>query len=249
MWERPIRHASYVMGIDPTGGLTGWDRRLRSDNDQKVDNGVIEVLRIGSETTPDVQVCEYAAPIDSEDLAEVANTIGRVFGGNNEDGQCLCIIEVYPGPGLLTQRRLINEFGYTNLFVWKFLDAMVSRPTNTFGWTSSPKSIQALWTRCKRRISLGLLEINSPALVEEMGDCVMDSIRHRGHAIYGAKDDRVSATFMAMWAAHDWNNQIETTPTKGSDRIGPVNWQASDLTLDQMNDAWEERWEELCGVE
>src|SRR5438067_11441753 len=73
MFEPPLRGAAYCMGIDPTMGITGWDRRLRGENDNKVDNGCIQIIRVGTETDPDVQACEFAAPIDSEDLADVAN--------------------------------------------------------------------------------------------------------------------------------------------------------------------------------
>ena len=105
LYEPPSPRARYVMGVDASQGRTGWSRYNRTEDDSEIDNGAIEVIRLGTGEpghpgfTPDVQVAEYAAPIDPYDLATVANTMGRLYGGRNEDGQALAIIEVYPGPG------------------------------------------------------------------------------------------------------------------------------------------------------
>jgi hypothetical protein len=141
LWEPPHSRANYVMGVDPTFGITGWDRAFRTQDDKRVHNGAIELIRVGNglpgmdDFSPDVQVGEYAAPIDPEDLADVANLLGRLYSGRDEDGQSLSIVEVHPGPGLVTQRRLINTHGYTNHFVWKTQDAGVTqdraRPVGT----------------------------------------------------------------------------------------------------------------------
>jgi hypothetical protein len=248
MWEPPNPRGVYVMGIDPTVGITGWDRHNRSKDDFRIDNGAIEIIRVGSESgdRPDVQVCEYAAPIDPEDLADVANALGRLYCGHDESEQCLCIIEVYPGPGLLTQRKLINVHGYTNHFVWKYLDTLATRPTMSLGWQSSPKSVRDLWIRGTRHISRGQLIIKSKWLAEELSDCEADLLKMTAKASYGRHDDRVRAMLMSTWAAHDWSFQIEfDTPQPISEDSGLPNWQASDCSYDKMMDSWNDRFSEL----
>ena len=56
-------------------------------------------------------------PRTQRDLGDVANAVGRMYGGDNEDGQALAIIEVWPGPGEPCQRRMISKYGYTHLYV------------------------------------------------------------------------------------------------------------------------------------
>jgi hypothetical protein len=104
VWQPPLESANYVVSCDPSYGIAGWHRQLRTEEDEKVDNCAIEVIRCGAGRGPDVQVAEYAAPIDAEDAAGVVNFLGRMYGGASEEEQALAIIEVQPGPGLLTQR-------------------------------------------------------------------------------------------------------------------------------------------------
>ena len=68
-YEEPKLNADYVVGVDPTLGLSSWTRYSRTRDDVDTDNGAIEVIRVGK---PDVQVAEYAAPINALDLAEAA---------------------------------------------------------------------------------------------------------------------------------------------------------------------------------
>lgn len=246
MYEEPSSRATYVMGIDPTVGITTWHRSLRTRDDLKTDNGAIEIIRVGRNGAPDVQVCEYAAPIDPEDLADVANALGRLYAGNDENEQCLCIIEVYPGPGLLTLRKMINHYGYTNHFLWKYLDSMSTRPTNSLGWTASPKSVRDLWIRGSRHINRGNIVIYSDHFVEEMVDAEQDNLKMTAKAIYGRHDDRLRALLMAIWAAHDWSMQIETdSQSRVESGVPAASWQSSDMSSERMYEAWETRFEEL----
>jgi hypothetical protein len=225
----------------------------RTSDDVKTDNGCIQILRVGEgepgseHFRPDVQVCEYAAPIDPEDLANIANILGRVFRGSDEDGQCLCIIEIYPGPGLLTMRQMINIHGYTNQFVWKYQDSMVPRKTPLLGWTASPKSVRDLWIKTRRHILRGGFRHHSPWLVEEWTDCEMDYIKMTGQAT-GGHDDRVRALNLAVWAAHDWSFDVDTVNRQVDENAKKrPEWQATDISSEEMARQWEERWEELSG--
>ena len=135
IFEPPMPRAYYAMGVDVSNGLTNWTRELRTDADTRTDNGAIEIVRRGMNGAPDVQACEYAAPLEPEDLADVANGLGRLYCGQDDTQQAMCIIEIYPGPGMRTQREMINKYHYYNMFVWKYIDTIVSKPTNSLGWT------------------------------------------------------------------------------------------------------------------
>ena len=240
------------MGIDAAQGRTGWSRYSRSDDDADTDNGAIEVIRVGTgepgspNFRPDCQVAEYAAPIDPYDLAKVANCLGRLYGGNNEDGQALCICEVYPGPGGPTQRTMMESYGYTNLYHWQYLDTGMSSERSKFdyGWYSTKQSMQHLWTKGLRYIHRKQLTFKSPHLVEEFADCEMDLVKLRGAAARG-HDDRVMACLLAIWAAHNWTFQIEPQATR-IDQGPPVEWQSSDVSSERLVDLYDQRWSELC---
>jgi hypothetical protein len=242
MYEPPKPTANYIVSCDPSYGIAGWQRELRTEDDQKTDNCAIEVIRCGTGKLPDVQVAEYAAPIDPEDAAYVVNFLGRMYGGADENEQALVIIEVHPGPGLLTQRELLNRYGYVNLFLWQHLDKMSVSQTQSYGWYSSRQSRQMLWIRGTRHINKRLITLNSPWLIEEMTDCVLDNfLSFTARASFGNHDDRVVATLLGIWAARQWT--FDNAPEE-QDKVQVVNApdaQHSDMTLEEMQDDWADR--------
>jgi hypothetical protein len=251
LYEPPNPRSRYILGIDAAQGRTNWNRYNRIGDDSDTDNGAIEVIRVGQgepgspHFKPDMQVAEYAAPIDPYDLAKVGNALGRLYGGNNEDGQALCIIEVYPGPGGPTQRTMMESYGYTNMYRWQYLDTGMTseRSRFDFGWYSTKQSMQHLWTKGLRYIHRKQLIFKSPHLVEEFADCEMDLVRLRGAAARG-HDDRVTACLLALWAAHNWSFAID--PVVSHVSSGPVSdWQKQDISSERMIDDWETRWSEL----
>lgn len=251
LFEPPNPRARYVIGVDATQGRTGWSRYNRTDDDGQIDNGAIEVLKLGRgepgspHFVPDVQVAEYAAPIDPYDLALAANALGRLYGGRDEDGQALCIVEVYPGPGGPCQRTMQEKFGYTNFYRFQYLDTGEQKQNKLeFGWYSTKQSMQHLWTRGLRFIHKRQIVFKSPHLVEEFADCEMDLVRLRGAAASGGHDDRATAMLLAIWCGHNWTFNIEPVQTHVAQ--GPaVEWQATDISSDRMQSAMDERWEEL----
>src|SRR3990167_5182463 len=148
LWEPPNPRARYVVGVDPSCGLVNWSRYHRVSQDQETDNSCVEVIRCGNDRDiPDVQVAEYAAPITAEDVAEIAVLLGRLYAGNSEFGEALCIIETHPGPGLLTHQAMIQKHGYTNMWRWEYLDSMLPTTAKSFGWNSNVSTLQYLWSR------------------------------------------------------------------------------------------------------
>jgi hypothetical protein len=235
MWEPPSRGSQYCMGIDPTVGRTGWNRFARVREDSKTDNGAIEVVRVGAHGKPDVQVAEYAAPVDAFELAFIANIIGRLYAGT-EDDQCKCIIEIYPGPGGMTLQQML-ELGYTNHFRWEYYADMVATPTKSMGWHASPKTNRDLWVKASRHLTLKSAIVRSPWLAEEYADCRMDPIKEYAQNLNG-HDDRVRAFNLALWVANSWSTNIERTQEKVRQNVQAADWANSDMGYDDIYAEW-----------
>ncbi len=238
MYEPPRSNAHYVLGADPSVGITGWDRTLRSKDDVKADNAAVEVIRKGS---PDVQVAEYAAPIDAYELAKVINFLGRMYCGANEDGQALACIEM--NIGWATQTELINKYGYMNLPPWRKEGGLTPHITPQFGWYSNRSNRRDLWIKGMRHINMRAIQLNSAPLIEEMTDCTWDNFlsMSTARAIYGSHDDRVVALLIAVWYAHEWSLEWAPTETAPAQESNLPDYQASGMTAEEMSEEFDER--------
>ncbi len=249
MWSPPMKHRKYVMGIDPTVGRTGWNRYARSKEDSKTDNGCIQVVMLGRRNSghdePDQQVCEYAAPVDPFELGYIANIIGRMYAGVEED-QCGCITEVHPGPGTSTFRQMI-ELGYTNHFRWeRYADTAVSS-TKQLGWIATPTTNRDLWVKSSRHLNLRNAIVRSPWLAEEYADCRMNPDKQYAENP-GGHDDRVRAFNLALWMANGWSLSLERTEEEVVEMVSePPSLQASDCTMEEMEESWERTMDRISG--
>lgn len=234
VYEDPRPNAIYVIGVDVSQGITGWKRELRTQDDYRTDNTAVEVVRVGIHGAPDTQVAEYAAPIDAYDAAPIVNALGRIFCGSQEDGQALVIIEVYPGPGWATQRELISKFGYSNLYVWRYEDSFVAKRSTKLGWYASKASNRDLFLKCIRHIRRGKFLVHSEALLDEMADATGDYESTSIRAMYGAHDDRLRAAFLSIWAAHEWNLEIDAPESAEVVAAAGPDFQRSDVSYEQM---------------
>lgn len=260
IWEEPIPYAKYIMGCDPTVGITGWNRGLRVDADHTTDNGAIEIFRVDARKVPifrsdgspdidpaskvqryyhqDIQVAEYAAPIDAVEIARVANLLGRIYAGNEED-QCEFIFESYPGPGMLTNQELLR-LGYGNLWQWETIGGGVAETTTHIGWRSWGESQRMLWYRSRRHLMEERALIQSPFLLNEYANAVIDIEKMRALAAYGNHDDRLQAANMCFWAGHKWTYDTERTAEPVT-QMAEVEWQRMAPGLNEtrsFRDAW-----------
>ncbi|MGH7174759.1 MAG: hypothetical protein ACREGR_00160 [Minisyncoccia bacterium] len=268
VWEPPSNYADYSMGVDPTVGVLGWSRSTRTDEDYKHDNAAIEVYRSGQFREeeikqadgrlsrqmikqPDRQVAEWVGPIDAQDLAYVVNFIGRMFGGSHEDQQALATIEVYPGPGWLTQREMKDKFGYSRFLPWlQEGKNMIQRDTGKRGWISNQHTRRDLWVRSGGHIKRRRAILRSKWLVEEMVACTPDNfigLTARAARLGKSQlnDDRVVATMLALWAANEWQIGQEPSEPAGVETTDRPDWQLSSMTAEEMADAWDARMAEL----
>lgn len=243
MYEEPRQTAAYVVGCDPTVGKPGWNRWLRTDDDIAIDNAVIQVLRRTREK--DIQVAEFAAPIDAIDIAPVCNAVGRLYKGNSEDGMAPMIVEA-TGPGAITIRELVDKFGYTNQFLWHYYaGSMTPKAANSgdkIGWYSSRGANKDLWMRGVHHIHKGNAQIYSEHCIEEMADCLADAFTLIGEARYGRHDDRVFAMLLALWLANGWStggiDENEPSPVRQTEQLEA---QESDMDYEEMVQSWNER--------
>lgn len=244
VWEEPLQYATYVVSVDPTVGRPGWSREFRTEADLDTDNAAIEVFRAGRGGQPDVQVAEYAAPVDAIDIAPTVATIGQLYHGGNEDGQALVIGEV-TGPGAVTLRELVDRFQYANLWQWTQWGGAQTRRTNAFWWWSSRSANKDLWMRGLHHIQKMRVRLYSKWLVEEMADCVADAYLLIGEARYGRHDDRVLSTLLNLWALHDWSTREDIEPLERPVDMDAPKWEATDISYEGMVDAWNDRVAEL----
>src|SRR4029077_925897 len=237
-WEEPRANQTYVVSIDPTVGRPGWSREFRTEADLDTDNCAIEVFRAGVGGQPDVQVAEYAAPIDAIDAAPIVATIGLLYGGAHEDGQALLIGEV-TGPGAVTLRELVDKYQYSNLWMWTQWGSAQVKRTQQFWWYSSRSSNKDLWMRGLHHIQKYRAVLRSKWLIEEMADCIADAYLLIGEARYGRHDDRVMALLFNLWALHDWSTREDIEPLERPvDQTAPK-WEATDISYDGMMEAWD----------
>lgn len=230
MWDPPKKNSTYIMGLDPTQGITGWSRGTRCDGDHKIDNAAIEIFEVdgvreairaedGSHAVDqitgrprwhyrDLQVAEFAAPCDAVEIARVANILGRIYAGDQED-QCELIYEAWPGPGMLTTQELLR-LGYGNLWMWEYIDS-AAEETNRPGWRSTRESQKLLWYRARRHLMNRSALIRSEFLLSEYSNAEIDLEKMRARAAYGYHDDRFQAANMCFWAGHRWAIDVERT--------------------------------------
>jgi hypothetical protein len=129
----------------------------------------------------DVQVAEFSAPCDAVEIARVANVIGRIYAGDEED-QCELIYEAWPGPGLLTTQELLR-LGYGNLWMWEYIDSTVEQSDRP-GWRSTPRTQKILWDRSRRHLLNKQATIRSKWCVAEYANAEIDINKMRAKACF-----------------------------------------------------------------
>jgi hypothetical protein len=242
VWEPPIKSARYVLGADPTVGRTLWTRFSRVREDAKTDNAALEIIKVGKNGRPDMQVAEYAAPCDAFELGYVINILSRLYAGEDEEMGCKVIIEVFPGPGAGTLQTCL-ELGVTNLFRWEYYGDSVATPTKALGWHASPRTCRDLWVKASRHLVLQQCIVRSPWLAEEYADCRLSMDRDYAENP-GGHDDRVRAFNLALWVANSWSVNIERTQEKVTTHDS-VDYQLSDLSLEEIHSSWQDMFDRI----
>ncbi len=169
----------------------------------------------------DVQVAEFAAPCDPVEIARIANVVGRLYRGAEED-EAELIWEAAPGCGILETQELLR-LGYQNLWHWEYIDSE-SEETNRLGWRSGRDSMRLLWTRARRHMMQRNAVIRSRWLLDELAGAEIDMQKMRARAAYGFHDDRLWASCFCFWAGHEWVYQ-EDPQDAVKESEGPSDYQ------------------------
>lgn len=243
IWEPPVDSATYALGADTAGGVPGWSRLVigtEADNPDDRDNATLSLWRSGKR---DLQVAEFAAPVDEEQLAAVAFVLGRIYKGASDYNEALIHAEVEPR-GAAFHQALVR-MGYSNFMPrYRIRDGVITADPLQFGWASNNKSMQLLWAHSKRHGQQQRAATRSKWLVQELTTLVHDPLLRRMAAESGYHDDRAIAAFLAWWALNNWafSSLADSTPlvTAAAVNARPVEWQSSDITYGEMLEEWDD---------
>jgi len=210
IYDAPRRDLWYSVGGDPADGIPGWHRRFRSQDREELrkDNAALSIWFSDPKDQRSKQAAEFAGPITPREFALYCDILCRMYGGvyGRETGAPL-ILEIHPGPGGQTQARLQYELHFSHFFRWVVFNGAELKPTNSWGFYSSPKAVRELWIKGRELVEhRDFLPVKprSQYLLNEMQSASWDPIAARGRAIGGMHDDRVSSALFALWQLHDW---------------------------------------------
>lgn len=205
LFEPPRIDVVYSIGIDPAGGIVGWDRRFRSDRPEELrrDNAVISGWYRDPATGLLVQAFEFAGPIAPREFAVYAAVLGRVYSGANgpEMGATLIVEANAGGGGMEVQNVLVNDLKYYNLWQRTKFNGAGFKQIDQWGWQSTMQSKQQLWVVGKDLIEQPGYPVRprSQYLIEEMIAARWDVLKLTGSAASDGHDDRISAMLFALW--------------------------------------------------
>lgn len=246
VWEPPRRKHLYVISVDVSSGL-------------ELDQSVIDVTRVGTIKECDEQVAQFVTDtMDETDLAYVIDAVGRFYKGA-DDQPALVAIECN-GMGLATQNELARHIGYSNLYIWQYLDAVAGHELTTkYGWYTNqrtrPLILQAYMHALKSvdpNTGYPDYRLNSPHTMHELADFQSPGPLWMAEAMDGAHDDCILAGAIGVFVARTL--QIENrgeTVHDARKRIGmevarveriqglrdqKVSYQSTDTSYDSMMD-------------
>lgn len=249
VWEPPRRGFLYIVTADISSGL-------------QQDNSVVEVTRVGTLRECDEQVAQFVSnSVDETDMAYVIDAVGRFYAGR--DGQPARVAIECNGMGISTQNELIKHIGYTNLFIWEYIDAVEGHELTTrYGWYTNqrtrPMILQAYLHAIKSvdpHTGLPDYRINSPWTMQEMADFQSPGPLWLAEAVDGAHDDCILAGAIGAHISRNMGTEMRETMHDARRRLSAemqrlerkqdllkreVSFQSTDATHDEMmgRDDW-----------
>lgn len=243
VWEPPRRNHLYVISADISSGL-------------ELDNSVVDVTRVGTVRECDEQVAQFVTnTIDETDLAYVIDAVGRFYMG--KDGQAALVAIECNGMGLSTQNELQRHIGYTNLYIWQYLDAVDGHQfTTKYGWYTNqrtrPLILQAYMHALKAvdpTTGYPDYRINSPHTQHELADFQSPGPLWMAEHTDGGHDDCIFAGAIGVFVArtmqqtrgetiHDARKRIHQE-AKRAERVADlreqqISFQSTDATAEGM---------------
>lgn len=226
VFERPIEGCDYSMGGDLSDGV-GGDRSVTGAN------------RIGINSQPDVQACEFCSDtVSTVQAAAFMACIGAWYGqGIPNYGKPLMAIEQTRKPGDDAQNQLIR-MGFTRHFKFHRLDGKRpeedERRSNRMGWYSNAWSRPYMFGRGIDAVEGNWLKVNSPYCLKEFQQLekrYTSEDRSRMEHQKGKHDDRVFQIFIAYVIAHTRDVMAERQKIRYSQPSGKL----PELNLEYYN--------------
>jgi len=177
-----------------------------------------------------VQVVDFAAPMDAEEIAVIPFILGRIYRGASDLDECELIINRI-SVGMLTVRTLQNR-GYTNLWQTEAVqDGIAIKTLPQIGFNEHPSTVPILHSRGRLLLVRRDMEPRSKFLIKELGDAVVKTVgvqtetsaalktyeRFYVPPNAGQHDDRMITAFLAGWVlfpVRDGDDLAET-PAEG----------------------------------
>ncbi len=184
-----------------------------------------------------VQVVDFAAPMDAEEIAVIPYILGRIYRGTSDMDECELIINRI-SVGMLTVRTLQNK-GYTNLWQTEAVhDGLTIKTLAQIGFNEHPSTVPILHSRGRLLIIRRDMEPRSKWLVKELGDAVVKTVGTQTEnssslktyeRFYvppgsGRHDDRMTTMLLAGWALFPVRDgdDLSETPIEGLMRDLPA---------------------------
>lgn len=184
VWEPPDPNAMYYVAADVAQGNEGGDF------------SVVEVLKIGAGMEPDEQVAEWRGWMNPTPFAYVIASLGHWYNDAEISVEC-------NGVGKVTNNEIYRVIEYPNLYRWKHLDKIKNSLTNFLGWETTYKSREAIIAKMAEAVNDRSITLRSRWLVDEMMDFAYDEDGGGKAQGQATKDDRVMATMICRYCAHD----------------------------------------------
>jgi hypothetical protein len=196
VWETPRPGYRYTVAVDISGGVG-------------LDATVIDVLRIGKDYEPDVQVAQlYSKYISSPEVPPFVHAIGLWYGQHMSPvAEALVCPETQVATGDPTSFQL-SEAGYTNFFYMDRYDMRRSpgHKAQRRGWATNAWSRPLMLETLKMSVDYGWVVINSVITHEELANQEADetdSGRTKYDHADGEHDDTIFSLGIAIFCSHD----------------------------------------------
>lgn len=199
IWEypRPRGPRRYVMSVDVADGLG-------------LDYSVIGLTRLPTVEEPAEQVAQWCSNrVSAKDLAFVCDALGRYYT-DHEGVEALAAIETN-NHGQATQDLLQLHLGYSNFYVWEYVDAASPerRFSTRIGWVTSPRTRPLLLSAFHAAITAfdpltGLPDfiLNSQVTRQELRHLVTEGTLGEAEAARGQHDDAVMEAAIGYYVSY-----------------------------------------------
>lgn len=181
IWTKPDPSATYVIGVDPAGGV-GRDAGAAYVKDRKKKTYVAAIYG-------DLEPADMAKEIYK--LAQYYNKAWVCVEANNHGGTVI---------------QVLKDKGYPNLYRRKVIDEITNKPTTKLGFLTTNESKLRLTEQLKTSCKEGDTQIPDAKLIEEMSTFMQVSGKTgrsiRREAAPGCKDDRVMAAALTEEMDH-----------------------------------------------